>query len=240
MDEQLARRRPLSEALVEPLPGGRFAEWRAHGGATVDLEPLDPARHAEDLWELSHSELGSPAIWDYLPYGPFASQAAFNDWLRGCAAAPDPMFFAVRDRHLGQAAGMASYLNIVPLQGSIEIGHIWFAPAIQATTATTEALYLMMRHAMTDLRYRRLEWKCNALNEPSRRAARRLGFRYEGTFYNHVIVKGHNRDTAWYSIVDSEWPEIDANFKRWLAPDNFDSDGRQQKSLSALNRAETA
>jgi RimJ/RimL family protein N-acetyltransferase len=236
MDEPLAARRALSDAVVDPLPGGRLPEWRKHSGGTVDLEPLNPTQHAADLYELSHGDQGTPDIWDYLPYGPFPDSSAFDNWLRGCAAAADPMFFVVRDKALGRTAGMASYLNIVPLQGSIEIGHIWFAPAIQATTATTEALYLMMSHAMADLRYRRLEWKCNALNQPSRRAASRLGFRYEGTFYNHVIVKGRNRDTAWYSILDSEWPEIDANFQRWLTPGNFDADGRQRESLSAMNQ----
>ncbi len=234
MDEQLAPRRPLSEELVSPLPGGRFPEWRAHPGTTVDLEPLDPDRHCDDLFDLSHGDLGSPDIWDYLPYGPFPDEASFAGWLRSCAAAADPMFFVVRDRESERAAGMASYLNIVPLQGSIEIGHIWFSPAIQGTTATTESLYMMMRHAMRDLGYRRLEWKCNALNEPSRRAARRLGFRYEGTFYNHVIVKGYNRDTAWYSIIDSEWPDVESSFEQWLDPSNFGEGGQQLRSLGTF------
>lgn len=236
MDENLARRRPLSGELVSPLPGGRYPEWRRHEGRTGALEPLDPELHTEDLYELSHGEQGSSAIWDYLPYGPFPDIDAFHNWLRTCAATADPMFFAIRDAATGRASGMASYLNIVPLQGSIEIGHIWFSPAIQATTLTTESLYLMMRHAMTDLRYRRLEWKCNALNAASRRAANRLGFRFEGIFYNHVIVKDHNRDTAWYSIIDSEWPEVEATFERWLSPENFDVDGRQKRPLRGSNR----
>ena len=234
MQENLAQRRPLSGDVVDPPPGGRFPEWREHQGRIAALEPLDPERHASDLYDLSHGEQGSTAIWDYLPYGPFPDEASFRVWLRGLSAAADPMFFAVRDLTSGRAAGLASYLNIVPLQGTIEIGHIWFSPAIQGSTATTEALYLMMRYAMTDLRYRRLEWKCNALNAASRRAANRLGFRFEGVFYNHVIVKGHNRDTAWYSIIDSEWPEIDAAFQRWLSPENFDADGRQRRSLAEM------
>ena len=237
MNEQPAPRRPLSDDVVDPLPGGRFPEWRVLPGSTVDLEPLDPVRHADDLYELSHGEQGSTTIWDYLPYGPFPGRPAFSSWLRSCAATADPMFFVIREKGLDRVAGMASYLNIVPPIGSIEIGHIWFSPVIQATTATTEALYLMMRYAMTDLRYRRLEWKCNALNEPSRSAATRLGFRYEGIFYNHVIVKGRNRDTAWYSLLDSEWPEVQENFERWLSPENFDEDGRQRSSLSAMNRS---
>jgi RimJ/RimL family protein N-acetyltransferase len=234
MDQQLDPRRPLSQALVNPLPGGRYTEWRAHSGRTVDLEPLDPDQHCKDLFDLSHGDQGSPAIWDYLPYGPFPDEATFAGWLRTYAAAADPMFFVVRERESNRAAGMASYLNIVPLQGSIEIGHIWFSPAIQGTTATTESLYMMMRHAMNDLGYRRLEWKCNALNEPSRRAAKRLGFRYEGTFYNHLIVKGHNRDTAWYSIIDSEWPNVESSFEQWLDPSNFGEDGQQLRSLGTF------
>ncbi|MEZ4520234.1 MAG: GNAT family protein [Thermomicrobiales bacterium] len=200
----------------------------------MSLEPLDPDRHGDDLYELSHGESGSADIWDYLPYGPFPDGASFHGWLRTCASTSDPMFFAVRDAASGRTSGMASYLNIVPLHGSIEIGHIWFSPAIQASTATTEALYMMMRYAMTDLRYRRLEWKCNALNAASRRAANRLGFQYEGTFYNHVIVKGNNRDTAWYSIIDSEWPSIEQGFENWLSPENFDEDGRQRRSLQDM------
>lgn len=232
MHEELAQRRPLSRAPVDPLPSGVYPRCQSMEGRAARLDPLDPALHAADLWDLSHGEQGSPAIWDYLPYGPFDSPDAFRAWLRTCAATADPMFFAIRDLASDRAAGMASYLNIHPLQGSIEIGHIWFAPILQRTLAATEAIYLMMRYAMSDLRYRRLEWKCNALNDASRRAATRFGFRFEGIFYNHIIVKGVNRDTAWYSIIDSEWPEVEAGFERWLDPANFDADGRQLRSLS--------
>jgi RimJ/RimL family protein N-acetyltransferase len=234
MHEDLAPRRALSGAPVAALPSGIHPGCRHHQGETVILEPLDPREHAADLFELSHGEHGSPAIWDYLPYGPFDSLDAFRVWLRSCASTADPMFFVIRDLASRRAAGMASYLNIHPLQGTIEIGHIWFAPLIQNTRQSTEALYLMMRHVMDDLGYRRLEWKCNALNKGSRRAANRLGFRFEGIFYNHVIVKGANRDTAWYSIIDSEWPEVRAGFERWLAPSNFDPAGRQLRSLREL------
>lgn len=234
MNETLAERRPLSGDIVSEFQGGRYPEWREHRGRTVTLEPLDPDIHGADLYDLSHGSQGSSAIWDYMGVGPFPDSQSFLSWLRDCAATADPQFFAVRDGESGRTAGMASYLNIVPLHGSIEIGNIWFSPAIQRSTATTEALYLMMRYAMTDLRYRRLEWKCNALNAPSRRAARRLGFRYEGTFYNHLIVKGANRDTAWYSIIDTEWPEIEKSLETWLSPDNFDSTGRQRRSLSEM------
>lgn len=230
-NEERPDRRPLSDEAVTPLPSGRFPSSGDHIGESATLEALDPDRHAADLFEYSHGASGNPAIWDYLPYGPFGSLGEFGTWLRTCSASADPKFFAVRDKTSGAAAGMASYLNIHPLQGSIEIGHIWFAPLLQNTRASTEALYLMMRHVMDDRGYRRLEWKCNALNDASRRAANRLGFRFEGIFYNHLIVKGANRDTAWYSIIDSEWPDVRAAFERWLDLSNFDSDGRQRRSL---------
>ena len=153
-----------------------------------------------------------------------------------CAAAFDPIFYAICDRRGGTAIGMASYLNLAPRNGSIEVGHLLFTPALQRTTGATEAIYLMARHAMDDLRYRRFEWKCNALNEPSRRAAARFGFRFEGLFYRHMIVKGRNRDTAWYSIVDEEWPAVRARFEAWLAPANFDANGRAKRSLSESAR----
>jgi RimJ/RimL family protein N-acetyltransferase len=140
----------------------------------------------------------------------------------------------VIDRQSGAAAGMASYLNIVPAMGCIEIGHIWFAPPLQKTRAATEAIFLMIRHAFEDLAYRRVEWKCDSLNEASRRAARRFGFSYEGTFRQHMVVKGRNRDTAWFSLLDREWPRVRKGFERWLAPENFDGEGRQRQSLAAL------
>ncbi len=148
-----------------------------------------------------------------------------------------PLFFAVVEQASGVAAGMASWLNIVPANGTIEIGHIWFAPALQRTRAASEAIFLMMRHAFEELGYRRLEWKCDALNQGSMRAARRFGFSYEGTFRQHMIVKGRNRDTAWFALLDRDWPQQRAAFERWLAPDNFDEDGRQRVALSALTGA---
>ena len=150
------------------------------------------------------------------------------------ARSSDPLFFAIVDPATGEAAGMASYLNIVPANGCIEIGHIWFAPPLQRTRAATEAIFLLMRHVFDDLRYRRLEWKCDALNAPSRRAAGRFGFTYEGTFRQHMIVKGRNRDTAWFALLDRDWPTVRAAFERWLAPGNFDPGGRQRSALAAL------
>jgi RimJ/RimL family protein N-acetyltransferase len=227
--------RPHSDEPVSPLPALIPARAPLEG-LHARVEPIDPRRHAEELYAASHGVPGGEAIWRYLAYGPWPDVDTFRAWLRDCAAQHDPVFFAIRDRASGKACGMASYLNIVPKNGSIEIGHIWFAPALQRTPPATEALYLMIRHAMDDLGYRRMEWKCNALNEASRIAARRLGFRFEGIFYRHMIVKGRNRDTAWYSIIDSEWPSIRGNPQAWLAPENFDAQGRQKRSLSAMNR----
>jgi RimJ/RimL family protein N-acetyltransferase len=200
-------------------------------GETVRLEPVDPGRHAEQLFKAS---AGADSIWDYLAYGPFESQALFTEWLGDRAASKDPIFYAVVDRAAGAARGMASYMRIEPEHRVIEIGHIWFAPMLQRTRQATEAIYLMSRHAFDDLGYRRLEWKCNALNAASMRAAERFGFTFEGIFRQHMIIKGQNRDTAWFSIVDGEWPLRRAAFEAWLSPANFDQFGAQRRSLSQI------
>jgi len=226
--------RPLSGDPVAPLPAGLLPTRQPLAGGTVRLEPVDPGRHAAELYAASHGVAGGEALWRFLGYGPWADLAIFQAWLRDCAAVHDPLFYAIRDGAGGRACGMASYLNIVAKNGSIEIGHIWLAPMLQRTRAATEALFLLMRYAMDDLRYRRLEWKCDALNAPSRRAARRLGFRFEGIFHQHMVVKGRNRDTAWYSILDGEWPAVRATIETWLAASNFDEAGRQRRALSDL------
>src|SRR3981081_1163457 len=208
----------------------RLPERITLGGDTVRVEPVDPARHAKQLYE---SSVGADSIWNYLPYGPFASQAKFTEWLEARPAANHPLFFAVLDREEGEARGMASLLRMAPEHGVIEIGHIWFAPALQRTRAATEAIYLLSRYAF-ELGNRRYEWKCNALNAGSRRAAERFGFTFEGVFRQHQVVKGRNRDTAWYSMTDAEWPSRRAAFEAWLAPENFDSSGRQRRSLADL------
>ena len=146
----------------------------------------------------------------------------------------DPLFFAIREKLSGKAYGMASYLNVRPSDGVLEMGHIWFSPTLQRSRPATEALFLLMRSAFDELGYRRVEWKCNALNGPSRRAAPRLGFRFEGVFYRHMIVKGRNRDTAWYSIIDEEWPRVRDGIERWLAADNFDEHGRQRRPMREM------
>jgi RimJ/RimL family protein N-acetyltransferase len=200
-------------------------------GETVRLEPVDPDRHAVDLFTASE---GAPALWDYLAYGPFPNQHVFTEWLKERAASDDPLFFAVVDRDSRVARGMASLMRIVPEHGVIEIGHIWFAPTLQRTRQATEAIYLLARHAFDDLGYRRFEWKCDSLNQPSRRAAERFGFVYEGVFRQHMVVKGRNRDTAWFSILDREWPAVRAGFEAWLSSQNFDEEDRQRKSLREL------
>jgi RimJ/RimL family protein N-acetyltransferase len=200
----------------------------------VRLEPLEPNRHAESLFTSSHGTGGDSHLWDHLAYGPFTDQQEFTAWLKQRSASEDPLFFAVVDIATKRALGMASYLRIVPEHGVIEIGHIWFAPALQRTRQATEAIFLLARNAFDVLGYRRLEWKCDALNEKSRRAAERFGFTYEGIFRQHMVVKDRNRDTAWFSITDGEWPLRRAAFEAWLAPVNFDQSGVQRQSLSAL------
>jgi RimJ/RimL family protein N-acetyltransferase len=174
--------------------------------------------------------------WAYLPYGPFASPQRYRDWMQTHCTGDDPLFFAIIDRATDKAVGLASYLRITPAAGSIEIGHLSFSPLLQRRRAATEALYLLMRAAFA-LGYRRLEWKCNALNAASRQAAIRLGFAFEGVFRQATVVKGRNRDTAWFSIIDSEWPALDAAFTHWLAPENFDENGQQRAHLSVLTAA---
>lgn len=203
-------------------------------GRVVTLVPLDPHAHGDELYEAISAE-GGGRVWLYLFEGPFADRSAFDVHLQRIAASADPMFFAILDNASGRAVGYASYMRIEPVHRVIEVGSILYTPRLQQTTLATEAMYLMARHVFEDLGYRRYEWKCNALNAPSRRAALRLGFTFEGIFRQHVIVKGRNRDTAWFSMLDSEWPARKANFERWLDPSNFNADGRQKVALSTLN-----
>jgi RimJ/RimL family protein N-acetyltransferase len=201
-------------------------------GAFVRLEPLDADRHA---FELQESFQGHDALWDYMPYGPFTSGSAYHRWAREREAGEDPRFFVMRDAATGRCGGIASYLRIAPEAGSIEVGHICISPAMQRGAAATEAMFLMMRWAF-EAGYRRYEWKCNALNLASRRAAPRLGFSFEGVFRQHLIVKERNRDTAWFSVIDKEWPALAEAYAVWLAPSNFDGKGRQKERLSDLTR----
>ena len=200
-------------------------------GARVRLEPLDPERHAADLLAAAQ---GDARLWRYLPYGPFDDVQALRSWLAERATSLDPLFLTVVDLETGRAAGVVSYLRIEPEHGCIEIGHIWFGAALQRTPAATETIYLLARHAFDDLGHRRLEWKCDAANARSRRAAERFGFTFEGIFRQHMIVKGRNRDTAWFSLLDGEWPAARAAYEAWLRPENFEADGRQRSPLAAL------
>lgn len=196
------------------------------------LEPLDPQRHAADLYA-GNSQDTENRMWTYLPYGPFGTFEEYATWLAAAQQSTDPLYFAVIDLTTQRAVGVVSYLRIDSKNGVIEVGHLAYTPHLQRTPAATEAMYLMLVHAF-ELGYRRYEWKCDALNAPSRAAALRLGFQYEGLFRQAVIYKQRTRDTAWYSIIDSEWPALKAALEQWLAPANFDDHGQQRCRLSAL------
>lgn len=213
--------KPPFHPMGEPMEG-RFCR----------LESLDPMRHAQNLFASNALDVEG-RNWTYLPYGPFESLESYRTWIEQYCCGSDPLFYAIVDLANGEAVGVASYLRINPGSGSIEVGHINYSPRLQRTPAATEAMYLMMARAF-DLGYRRYEWKCNALNTPSRAAAQRFGLSFEGVFRQATIVKGRNRDTAWYAAIDQEWPAIKKAFLQWLSPSNFDERGRQRSRLSAL------
>jgi RimJ/RimL family protein N-acetyltransferase len=196
------------------------------------VERLDAARHSTTLWATTR---GHDDIWAYITAGPFGDEASFHAYIANCEQNKERVFYAVVDGD-DRAVGILSLMEIRPAQRVVEVGNIVYSPALQRTPLATEAQCLIARYAFETLRYRRYEWKCNALNAPSKRAAQRFGFIYEGLFRQHMIVKGRNRDTDWFSMLDSEWPARKANFERWLAPENFDRDGRQKTSLMALNK----
>jgi len=221
-------------AEVDPSPAKRPQRTRLEG-RIVSIVPLDPIAHGDALYQGTHGE-DKEQQWRYLWDGPFSDRASFDSYLKQKATSEDPLFFAIIDKASGQAAGHAAYMRIEPVHRFIEVGSIIFTSDFQRTTGSTEAMYLMARHVFEDLGYRRYEWKCNALNAPSRRAALRLGFTFEGVFRQHMIIKGRNRDTAWFSMLDSEWPGRKQAFERWLDPSNFDAQGQQKISLSVLNR----
>ena len=209
--------------------GSKRPDGRVLEGRFVRLEPVDPLRHAAPLW--SHL-VQAPEVWDYL-FGPAPEgETAFAEVLAEDAAKPGWLGYAIILPD-ADVVGYAYFLNIVPQMGTIEVGNINFSPTLQRTPAATEAMFLMMREAF-DLGYRRYEWKCNALNAPSRRAAQRLGFSWEGVFRQHMVIKGRNRDTAWFAVTDTDWPALREAFEAWLAPENFDSAGQQRQSLSGL------
>lgn len=200
-------------------------------GRYVRLEPLDPAKHGADLLASGQAP-GAEDRFRYLFEEPPTDAAAFTAWLEKIAASPDPLFFAVIDRSTGKAEGRQALMRIDPVHGVIEIGNILWGPAIARTRIATEALYLFASHAFDTLGYRRFEWKCNNQNEPSKRAASRFGFTYEGIFRNHMVTKGKNRDTAWFAMTDGDWPAIKAGYEKWLDPANFDASGQQRTKLA--------
>lgn len=202
-------------------------------GAYCAVVPL-AVDHAADL-HVAAADDRDGRTWTYLPYGPFGSEREYREWMEATCFGDDPLFHAILEGPGGPARGVAAYLNIRPHQGSIEVGHVYFPPALQRTRAATEAMYLMMKRAF-DLGYRRYEWKCDALNGPSRAAAERLGCSFEGIFRQATVYKGRNRDTAWYSAIDREWPALAAAFESWLHPSNFDANGGQRAGLSELTR----
>ena len=218
------------DAPVDPTPAARPGPvvLEGHYGR---IERLDPSRHGAALWAAMRDQ---QELWTHIPYGPFNDEASFAHWLADRECRDDPYCYAVIDRQRG-ALGVAALMEIRPAMRVIEIGHIVYGAPLQRTPLGTEAQYLLARYAFETLRYRRYEWKCNVLNAPSRRAAARYGFTFEGIFRQHMIVKGRSRDTAWYAILDSEWPARKRAFEAWLSPDNFDGDGRQKASLTALN-----
>jgi RimJ/RimL family protein N-acetyltransferase len=203
-------------------------------GRLVTLTAIDPVAHEEALYEGTHGA-EREKLWLYLSDGPFSDRASFRAYLEKRAKSDDPLSFAIIHNATGTAVGHASYMRIMPEHRVIEVGNIFYAPMLVRSAAGTEAMYLMAKHVFEDLGYRRYEWKCNALNEPSRQAALRLGFSFEGIFRQHMIQKGHSRDTAWYSMLDCEWPLRKARFEKWLSPENFDAAGRQRSRLSCMN-----
>jgi RimJ/RimL family protein N-acetyltransferase len=230
----------LGQPIGFPVAGWETRPWpprTAMAGRFCRMEPLDPERHVEDLYG-AFSEDTEQRNWTYLLSGPYPSLEAYREWMNTKCLGDDPLYYAILDPETGNAIGVASYLRIAPEVGVIEVGHIHFSPRLQKTPAATEAMYLMMRRVFEELGYRRYEWKCDSLNAGSRRAAERLGFQFEGIFRQAIVYKGRNRDTAWYSILDTEWPALKSAFERWLAPANFDHQGRQRERLSDLIRHE--
>ncbi|KZZ45904.1 MAG: GNAT family N-acetyltransferase [Saccharospirillaceae bacterium] len=223
----------LGQPIGEPLP-----DWQACpqpkakplSGRFCRLEKMDIEQHAEQLFR-AYALDQAGKNWTYLAYGPFVDFSAFKNWLVSNCLGTDPLFFCIIDGKTDQAVGMTALMRIQPQHGSIEVGHVHFSPQLQQTATATEAMYLLMTYVFDELGYRRYEWKCDAFNAPSRKAAERLGFQYEGTFRKALVYNGRNRDTAWFSLLDSEWPQQKVRFEAWLVADNFDKNGQQIRSL---------
>jgi len=235
----MTRTNDLGQPIGEPVPDWTPRQRPSRSpmvGRTCRLEPLDPARHGDDLYAAFAADAGA-RNWTYLLTDAPGSAATFRTWLAQWAASEDPLFFTIVDVASGRAVGLASFMRIDPKMGVIEVGNIHYAEALKRTPAATEAMFLMMARVFDELKYRRYEWKCDSLNAPSRQAALRLGFTYEGLFRQAVVTKGRNRDTTWFSIIDREWPALKRAYERWLDPANFDGDGRQKSPLRRDDRS---
>ncbi|PLC43157.1 GNAT family N-acetyltransferase [Ralstonia pickettii] len=227
------------QPIGAPLPGWTPRPLPPHtplAGRYCRLEPLDAARHADALFD-AFSQAQDDRVWTYMVEGPFADIAAHRAYIDRIAAKRDPLQYAVIDARTDRPVGTLALMRITPDHGVIEVGAVTFSPLLQRTPASTEAQFLLMKHVFEDLGYRRYEWKCDSLNAPSRQTAQRLGFQFEGIFRQAVVYKGRSRDTAWFSIIDADWPQVRAAFEQWLSPENFDEDGRQRASLAALRSA---
>lgn len=224
--------RPLARWSARPTPArvtidGRFCR----------LEPLNAERHADDLYS-AYRLASDDRDWTYMAVGPFGSHGDYHRYVATVTQAEDPLHYAVIDFRSGLAVGTLSLMRQDPSNGIVEVGNVMFSPLLKQTPVSTEAQFLLMSYVFGQLGYRRYEWKCDSLNAPSRKAAERLGFTYEGTFRQALVYKGRNRDTAWYSIVDAEWPQLKTSFQQWLSPENFDADGRQRRPLAAIRASD--
>ena len=227
---------PVGELVEHNHPAESFGR-DVIKGKLVTLAPLNAGAHGADLYASFSQTDPEDRIWTYMGQGPFADEVAFRTWLDPIEQSSDPLFYTIIPVSSNKPEGMASFMRMDGANSVAEIGNIWFVPSLQRTRAATEAIFLTMCHVLDTQSCRRLEWKCNALNAPSRRAAERFGFQFEGIFRNHMIVKGRNRDTAWFAIIEEDWPPIRDAFEAWLADDNFDDGGIQQNSLATLIKA---
>ena len=230
------RRNEFGQAIGDPVPGWESADWPQRtpiAGKYCDIEPLDADRHLEDLY-IAFSEDAEGRLWTYMTSGPFHTIEEFSVWLRSASESKDPHFYTVVDTTTGMAVGLLAYMRIKPEVGVVEIGTISYSPRLQRTRMATEAIFLTMKRAFDELGFRRYEWKCDSLNEASCRAAVRFGFKFEGIFRQAIVYKGRNRDTAWYSILDSEWPVLKRAYSIWLDSDNFDGNGQQKRRLQDI------
>lgn len=230
---------PIGAALPDWSVRARPPHNAAIEGRYCRLEPLDAQRHAAGLYT-AYSQAQDGRDWTYMSVGPFADAASYRSYAEQAAAGSDPLHYAVIERKTGNVVGTLALMRIDPANGVIEVGFVAFSPLLKRTPVSTEAQYLLMKHAFDALGYRRYEWKCDSLNGPSRQAAARLGFQFEGIFRQAIVYKGRSRDTAWFSIVDGEWPQLRAAFEHWLAPENFDAQGQQRVSLTALRKPSAA